>query len=275
MRLRCTFLLCVPPHTLLPLFFFVALCFCRHTQPHTHKMHIAVDLNAPFVVHAGSCVWRLLSSSVAMRRRGEERERSPSLFSCGCGAARVTALSWAPCPIEGGMDEGSLARVAVVVAAAFGHFPGAVAMSWGRWWWMSSPPAWWVAAGVVCLPCVDAVSWCVNYAAGPAALSSCCLLSLTVSAALRPSPSCSIPFPSGSPISSLTPATPLRVMMTAMMTMVTVRLRVVCAVLVPALLCCCLFPCVWRLLRVLEMYLVMRMRWLCRWMCRVLRVTTY
>ncbi|ESS60338.1 hypothetical protein TCDM_12139 [Trypanosoma cruzi Dm28c] len=46
-------------------------------------MHIAVDMNAPFVVHAGICVWRLLSSSVAMRRR-EERERTPSLFSCGC-----------------------------------------------------------------------------------------------------------------------------------------------------------------------------------------------
>ncbi|EKF99005.1 hypothetical protein TCSYLVIO_010086, partial [Trypanosoma cruzi] len=44
-------------------------------------------------------------------------------------------------------------------------------MSWGRWWWMSSSPAWWVAAGVVCLRCVDAVSWCVNCAAGPAALS--------------------------------------------------------------------------------------------------------
>ncbi|RNC55786.1 hypothetical protein TcCL_ESM06729 [Trypanosoma cruzi] len=60
---------------------------------------------------------------------------------------------------------------------------------------MSSPPAWWVAAGVVCPPCVDAVSWCVNCAAGPAALSSCCLRSLAVSAVLRPSPSRSIPFP--------------------------------------------------------------------------------
>ncbi|RNC32444.1 surface protease GP63 [Trypanosoma cruzi] len=89
-------------------------------------MHIAVDLNAPFVVHAGSCVWRLLSSSVAMRR-GRERERTPSLISCGCDAPRVAALSWAPCPIEGGMagnfvaaswmDEGALARVAVVVGA--------------------------------------------------------------------------------------------------------------------------------------------------------------
>ncbi|ESS55935.1 hypothetical protein TCDM_12569 [Trypanosoma cruzi Dm28c] len=67
MRLRCTFF-CVPPHTLLPLFYFFALCFCRHT----HKLHIAVDLNAPFVVHAGSCVWRLLSFFVAMRRRERE-----------------------------------------------------------------------------------------------------------------------------------------------------------------------------------------------------------
>ncbi|ESS55332.1 hypothetical protein TCDM_13202 [Trypanosoma cruzi Dm28c] len=70
MRLRCTFL-CFPPHTLLPFFFF-ALCCCRHTQPHTHKKHIAVGLNASFVACAGSCVWRLLSSSVAMRRSEEE-----------------------------------------------------------------------------------------------------------------------------------------------------------------------------------------------------------
>ncbi|RNC51301.1 hypothetical protein TcCL_ESM11593 [Trypanosoma cruzi] len=64
-------------------------------------------------------------------------------------------------------------------------------------------------------------------------------LSLAVSAVLRPSPSCCIPFPSGSRIGSLTPATPLRVMMTAMVTMVTVRLRVVCAVLFLTLSCCC------------------------------------
>ncbi|RNC56197.1 hypothetical protein TcCL_ESM06247 [Trypanosoma cruzi] len=112
-------------------------------------MHIAVDLNVSFAVHAGSCVWRLLSSSVAMRRR-EEGVRSTSLLSCGCGAPRVTALSLAPCPIEGGMagnfgaaswmDEGLFApcgwcggcslRVRCVVAAGFGHFSGAVAMSW-------------------------------------------------------------------------------------------------------------------------------------------------
>ncbi|EAN83153.1 hypothetical protein Tc00.1047053508099.40 [Trypanosoma cruzi] len=45
---------------------------------------------------------------------------------------------------------------------------------------MCCPPAWWVAAGVLCLPCVDAVSWCVKCAAGPAALSSCCLLSFSL-----------------------------------------------------------------------------------------------
>ncbi|KAF8291997.1 hypothetical protein TcYC6_0118470 [Trypanosoma cruzi] len=256
MRLCCTFL-CVSPHTLLPLFYFFALCFCRHTQPYTHKMHIAVDLNAPFAVHAGSCVWRLLSPSVAMRRR-EERERVPRVSFPASGAPCVAALSWAPCPIEGGMagnfgaaswmDEGLLALVRCVVAAGFCHFPGAVAMSWGRWWWMSSPPAWWVAAGVVCLPCVDAVSWCVNCAAGPAALSSCCLLSL--SRCIRCAPSLSLLLHSFSfwLTDRLTDsATPLRVMMTAMVTMVTVRLRVVCAVQFLALSCCCweFWTCIW------------------------------
>ncbi|ESS55876.1 hypothetical protein TCDM_12632 [Trypanosoma cruzi Dm28c] len=90
-------------------------------------MHIAVDLNAPFAVHAGSCVWRLLSSSVAMKREERWRECAARVFSCVCYAPRVTALSWTPCPIDGRMagilfatswmDEGSLARVAVVVGA--------------------------------------------------------------------------------------------------------------------------------------------------------------
>ncbi|PBJ79963.1 hypothetical protein BCY84_01975 [Trypanosoma cruzi cruzi] len=96
-------------------------------------MHIAVDMNATFVVHAGSCVWRLLSSSVAMRRREGEGVRSPSLLSCVCDAPRVTALSWAPCPIEGGMAGNivprdgwmrvRLLRVRCVVAAVFLPFP--------------------------------------------------------------------------------------------------------------------------------------------------------
>ncbi|ESS61192.1 hypothetical protein TCDM_11229 [Trypanosoma cruzi Dm28c] len=83
-----------------------------------------------------------------------------------------------------------LLRVRCVVAAGFCHFPGAAGMSWGRWWWMSSSPAWWVTAGVVCPPCVDAVSWCVDCAAGPAALSSCCLRSRCI----RCAPSLSLSF---------------------------------------------------------------------------------
>ncbi|RNC57629.1 hypothetical protein TcCL_ESM04743 [Trypanosoma cruzi] len=129
MRLCCTFLLCVSPHTLLPLFyFFIALCFCRHTQPHTQDAHCS-GFECSF---CGAC-WQLLVAAVVFFRgydeKGAEGVRSPSLFSCGCGAPRVTALSWAPCPIEGGMagnfgaaswmDEGSLARVAGVVAAGF------------------------------------------------------------------------------------------------------------------------------------------------------------
>ncbi|EAN92334.1 hypothetical protein Tc00.1047053506001.30 [Trypanosoma cruzi] len=174
-------------------------------------MHIAVDLNASFAVHAGSCVWRLLSSSVAVRRRKGEGVRSPRLLSCGCGAPRATALSWAPFLVEGGMagnfgaaswmDEGFFAVVAGVVAAGFCCFPLAVAMSCGEMVVDVFSSCMVVAAGVVCLPCVDAVSWCVNGAAGPAVLSACCLLSLAVSAVPRPSPSRSIPFSSVSRIS--------------------------------------------------------------------------
>ncbi|RNC50972.1 hypothetical protein TcCL_ESM11957 [Trypanosoma cruzi] len=201
MRLCCTFL-CVSPHTLLPLFYFFALCFCRHTQPHAQDAHCS-----GFECSFCSACWQLRVAAAFFFRGHEEKGggegvRSASLFSCGCGAPCVAALSWAPCPIEGGMagnffaaswmDEGLLARVCCVVAAGFCHFPGAVEMSWGRWWWMSSPPAWWVAAGVVCLPCVDAVSCFVNCAAGPAALPSCCLLSL--SRCIRCAPSLSLLF---------------------------------------------------------------------------------
>ncbi|RNC36624.1 mucin TcMUCII [Trypanosoma cruzi] len=64
-----------------PFLIFFALCFCRHTQPHNHKMHIAVDMNASFAVHAGSCVWRLLSSSVCVTATGDDNSdnsRPPS-----------------------------------------------------------------------------------------------------------------------------------------------------------------------------------------------------
>ncbi|ESS61497.1 hypothetical protein TCDM_10901 [Trypanosoma cruzi Dm28c] len=89
-------------------------------------MHVAVDLDASFAVHAGSCVWRLLSSSVAMKREERWRECAARVpFSCVCYAPRVTALSWTPCFIEDGMagflfatswmTEGLLAHVAFVL----------------------------------------------------------------------------------------------------------------------------------------------------------------
>ncbi|ESS62145.1 hypothetical protein TCDM_10225 [Trypanosoma cruzi Dm28c] len=72
---------------------FLLLCSVfLQTQPHTDKMHIAVDLDASFAVHAGSCVWRLLSFFVAMRRMEREGVRSPRLLSCGCGAPRVAGV---------------------------------------------------------------------------------------------------------------------------------------------------------------------------------------
>ncbi|EAN87331.1 hypothetical protein Tc00.1047053508161.23 [Trypanosoma cruzi] len=126
MRLCCTFL-CVSPHTLLPLFYFFALCFCRHTQPHAQDAHCS-----GFECSFCSACWQLRVAAAFFFRGHEEKGggegvRSPSLFSCGCGAPCVAALSWAPCPIEGGMagnffaaswmDEGLLARVCCVVGA--------------------------------------------------------------------------------------------------------------------------------------------------------------
>ncbi|PBJ77022.1 hypothetical protein BCY84_07368 [Trypanosoma cruzi cruzi] len=106
-------------------------------------MHIAVDLHASFVACAGGCVWRLLSSFVAMRR--EERECAARVsFSFGCDALRVNALSWAPCPVEGGMagnfvaaswmDEGPLPLLPRVVGACsvrVAWWPRALAISLG------------------------------------------------------------------------------------------------------------------------------------------------
>ncbi|RNC44290.1 hypothetical protein TcCL_NonESM05969 [Trypanosoma cruzi] len=124
MRLRCTFL-CVPSHTLLP---FLLLCFVllqAHTTTHTQDAHCS-GFGCFF---CGAC-WQLRVAVVFFRgheEKGGEGARTPRLISCGCDAPRVDALSWAPCPIEDGMagnfvaaswmDEGALARVAVVVGA--------------------------------------------------------------------------------------------------------------------------------------------------------------
>ncbi|RNC41426.1 surface protease GP63 [Trypanosoma cruzi] len=204
-------------------------------------MQIAVDLNASFAVHAGSCVWRLLSSSVAMMRR--EGVCTPSLLSCGCFPPRVTALSWSPCPIDGGMaenfgaaswmDEGPLSRVAGVVGArsvcvvwwprVFCHFPLAVGMSWEE------------MVVDVFSSCMVGGCWrCVPFLRGCRLVVcelcgwSCCPLRMlsALSLCIRCAPSLSLllrSFSSVPPISSLTPATPLRVTMAAMMT---VRRRV-------------------------------------------------
>ncbi|RNC37946.1 hypothetical protein TcCL_NonESM12859, partial [Trypanosoma cruzi] len=59
--------------------FFLIFCLVflqAHTATHSQKMHIAVDLNASFVVHAGSYVW-LLSSSVAVKSREERGSAQP------------------------------------------------------------------------------------------------------------------------------------------------------------------------------------------------------
>ncbi|RNC40553.1 hypothetical protein TcCL_NonESM09966, partial [Trypanosoma cruzi] len=197
------YILCVSPHALVAVFF----CFV-FLQAHTTTQPQYAHCSGFECFFCGAC-WQLRVAAVVFFRGHEEKGgggvRSPSLFSCGCDAPRVTALSWAPFLVEGGMagkfsaaslmDEGSLPHVAGVVGARsvcvvwwprrFCCFPLGVEMSCGRWWWMS-PPAWWAAAGVVCLPCVDAVSWCVNCAAGTAATPHVvCSLSLY--------PLCSVP----------------------------------------------------------------------------------
>ncbi|RNC34015.1 hypothetical protein TcCL_Unassigned03242 [Trypanosoma cruzi] len=77
--LPCTssvhFCLCVPPHALLLLLLLCLVFLQAHTTTCTHKMHIAVDLDASFVACAGGC-GRLLLPLVGMKR-GEERERAP------------------------------------------------------------------------------------------------------------------------------------------------------------------------------------------------------
>ncbi|RNC33553.1 hypothetical protein TcCL_Unassigned03740 [Trypanosoma cruzi] len=112
---------------------FLLLCFVfQQAHTHTQDAHCS-GYECSFC----SACWQLRVAAVVFFRgheeKGGEGARTPSLFSCGCGAPRVAALSWAPCPIEGGMagnfvaaswtDEGSLARVAGVVAAVFLPFP--------------------------------------------------------------------------------------------------------------------------------------------------------
>ncbi|RNC32270.1 trans-sialidase [Trypanosoma cruzi] len=101
MRLRCTFLLRPSTYSApsFPLLCFVLLQ--AHTTTHTQDAHCS-GYECTF---CGAC-WQLRVAAVVFFRGHEEegeRERSPRLFSCGCDAPRVTALSWSPCPIDGGM----------------------------------------------------------------------------------------------------------------------------------------------------------------------------
>ncbi|RNE99496.1 surface protease GP63 [Trypanosoma cruzi] len=81
--------------------FFIRLCFV-FLQAHT-RCTLQWILNASFAVHAGSFVWRLLSSSVVMRRRvkeGSAQPESPFLrvwsTACDCvECARSVCVVWA------------------------------------------------------------------------------------------------------------------------------------------------------------------------------------
>ncbi|RNC32169.1 mucin TcMUCII, partial [Trypanosoma cruzi] len=98
---------CASLHILCSLFSTSLLCVSAGTHNHTHKMHIAVDLNAPFVVHAGSCVWRLRCNSACVTAAGSPGDVSvdadavvvPVDVSCapsdGSLSYRVCVCLWA------------------------------------------------------------------------------------------------------------------------------------------------------------------------------------
>ncbi|EAN99447.1 hypothetical protein Tc00.1047053510377.120 [Trypanosoma cruzi] len=148
MHLRCTFFASL--YMLCSSFLLLRFVFLQaHTTTHAQDAHCS-----GFECFFCSACWQLRVAAFVFLRGHEENGggegvRSPRLLSCGCGAPRVTALSLASCPIEGGMagkfgaaswmDEGPLScgwcggcslRVRCVVAAGFGHFPLAVEMSW-------------------------------------------------------------------------------------------------------------------------------------------------
>ncbi|EAN87996.1 mucin-like glycoprotein [Trypanosoma cruzi] len=123
MRLCCTFF--VRPFTYSAPSFLLLCSVFLQAHTHTQDAHCG-----GFECFFCSACWQLRVAVVFFRgheEKGREGARTPRLISCGCDAPRVTALSWAPCPTEGGMvgnfvaaswmDEGALARVAVVVGA--------------------------------------------------------------------------------------------------------------------------------------------------------------
>ncbi|RNC31745.1 hypothetical protein TcCL_Unassigned05721, partial [Trypanosoma cruzi] len=205
-RLRCTF--CAPSTYSAPSF--LRLCFVllqAHTTTHTQDAHCS-GYECTFC----SACWQLRVAAVVFFRGHEEegeRERSPRLFSCGCDASRVTALSWAPCPIDGGMAGNlvprdgwmrvRLLRVRCVVAAGFLPFP------WGCGNELGEMVVDVFSSCMVggCWRCVPSLRGCRLVVCELCGWVCCPLLMLS---ALSLYPRCSVPlplvpfFPSGSPI---------------------------------------------------------------------------
>ncbi|KAF5220132.1 hypothetical protein ECC02_006930 [Trypanosoma cruzi] len=104
MRLRCTFRASF--HILCSLFSTSLLCASAGT--HTQDAHCS-GYECSFC----SACWQLRVAAVFFFRGHEEKgggSVQPESLSCGCDAPRVTALSWTPCPIEGGMAGNFLPR---------------------------------------------------------------------------------------------------------------------------------------------------------------------
>ncbi|EAN85572.1 hypothetical protein TcYC6_0001580 [Trypanosoma cruzi] len=76
MHFCCAFLFVRPFKCSAPVFTsLLRVCLQAHTTTCTHRMHIAVDLDASFVACAGGCGWLLLPPWAS--REGGERERAP------------------------------------------------------------------------------------------------------------------------------------------------------------------------------------------------------
>ncbi|PBJ70790.1 hypothetical protein BCY84_18019 [Trypanosoma cruzi cruzi] len=161
-------------------------------------MHIAVDLNAPFVVHAGSCVWRLLSSSVSMRRG---RGSAPRVYFPVDAVVVPVDVSCAPSPIDGGMA-GSfvprdgwmrvrMLRVRCVVAAGFWPFPWGCGNELGE---MVVDVFFSCMVGC-CWRCVPSLRGCRLVVCGLCGWACCPLLMLSaLSRCIRCAPSLSLSF---------------------------------------------------------------------------------
>ncbi|RNF01580.1 hypothetical protein TcG_11682 [Trypanosoma cruzi] len=200
-HLRCTFLVCAFLRKLR--FPFLILCSV-FLQSHrdTQDAHCSGFECLLF----GAC-WQLRVAAVFFFRGHEEKgegARTPSLFSCVCDAPRVTALSWAPSPIECGMagnfGAASWMRVRLLRVRCGGR--GVLPFPWGCGNELGKMVVDVFFSCMVggCWRCVPSLRRCrlvvcelCGWACCPLLMLSA--LSLAVSAVLRPSPSCCILFP--------------------------------------------------------------------------------